>query len=115
MAPELIDPLGNKLYEALKACRTLAPLTDRHPNIKVDDAYAIPQRMLKRRLAAAERVLARSDIVDSRIQERKIKIHHSVADNASCGVFVGGDRMVESCNPAGPWRACARGQTSQGV
>ncbi|WP_028603204.1 2-oxopent-4-enoate hydratase [Ottowia thiooxydans] len=172
MKNEHINQLGDELYEALKACRTLEPLTNRHPDISIDDAYAIQQRMMKRRLDAGEKVVGKKigvtskavmnmlgvyqpdfgwltdgmvynegeaieastliqpkaegeiafvlkrtlkgpgvtaadvlaategvmacfEIVDSRIQDWKIKIQDTVADNASCGVFVLGDRLVD--------------------
>mgnify|MGYP001325392924 FL=1 len=172
MKTELIDQLGDELYEALKACRTLEPLTNRHADITIDDAYAIQQRMMKRRLDAGEKVVGKKigvtskavmnmlgvfqpdfgwltdamvynegqaieaktliqpkaegeiafvlkktlkgpgvsaadvlaategvmacfEIVDSRIQDWKINIQDTVADNASCGVFVLGDRLVD--------------------
>ena len=172
MNTELITALGDELFDALKACRTLEPLTTRHPDITIDDAYAIQQRLNGRRLQAGETVVGKKigvtskavmnmlgvyqpdfgilldgmlynegqaidaasliqpkaegeiafilkrdlqgpgvsaadvlaatqgvmacfEIVDSRIRDWKIRIQDTVADNASCGVFVLGDRIVD--------------------
>jgi len=46
-------------------------------------------------LAATAGVMACFEIVDSRIDNWKIKIQDTVADNASCGVFVLGDKLVD--------------------
>ncbi|MCX7070669.1 MAG: 2-oxopent-4-enoate hydratase [Gammaproteobacteria bacterium] len=165
MTPEQIKLHGDALYQALVDRQPLAPLTEREPDITIDDAYRIQLRMIERRLAKGETVIGKKigvtskavqqmlnvyqpdfglllsgmvyaegqaipadsmiapraeaevafilkrdldgpgvtaadvlratdfvmpcfEIVDSRIKDWKIKIQDTVADNASCGVFV---------------------------
>ena len=172
MDQQQITQLGDELYAALTAGKTVSPLTSRGFDITIEDAYHIQQRMLARRiekgekvvgkkigvtskavmnmlgvgqpdfgylldgmvynegesipmdsliqpkaegeiaflmnkdlmgpgltaadiLAATEGVMACFEIVDSRINDWKIKIQDTVADNASCGVFVLGDKLVD--------------------
>ncbi|UCV24290.1 2-oxopent-4-enoate hydratase [Ferribacterium limneticum] len=175
MEQSQINELGDELYDALVAGKTVSPLTSRGFDITIEDAYYIQQRMLSRRLengekvigkkigvtskpvmnllgvhqpdfgylldgmvynegesiemssliqpkaegeiafllkkdlqgpgvtaadvlAATEGVMACFEIVDSRITDWKIKIQDTVADNASCGVFVLGDQLVDISN-----------------
>ena len=172
MEKNLIEQLGDELYDAMKNRRVVDPLTSRFPDIDIQAAYAIQQRMMARRIGAGERVIGKKigvtskavmnmlgvyqpdfglltdamvynegqaipaatliqpkaegeiafvlkkdligpgisaadvlaategvmacfEIVDSRIKDWKIKIQDTVADNASCGVFVLGDRLVD--------------------
>jgi 2-oxopent-4-enoate/cis-2-oxohex-4-enoate hydratase len=172
MTPELITTLGDELYAALIGGHVLEPLTHRHTEITVEDAYRIQQRLNARRVAAGETIIGKKigvtsqavmsmlgvdqpdfgmltdamvynegeaiaagtliqpkaegeiafllqrdligpgvsaadvlaategvmacfEIVDSRIRDWKIRIQDTVADNASCGVFVLGDRIVD--------------------
>jgi 2-oxopent-4-enoate/cis-2-oxohex-4-enoate hydratase len=172
MQAEIITSLGDELYAALTGRQAVEPLSSRHADITVEDAYRIQQRLNARRvdagerivgkkigvtsqavmnmlgvrqpdfgmltdamvynegeaiaagtliqpkaegeiafllkrdlmgpgvsaadvLAATEGVMACFEIVDSRIRDWKIKIQDTVADNASCGVFVLGDRVVD--------------------
>ena len=172
MQAQLIEQLGTELYQALVDAKTVRPLTERHPDITIEDAYQIQKQLMKLRLTAGERVIGKKigvtskavmnmlgvyqpdfgyltdgmvynegqaipmsrliqpkaegeiafvlkktlkgpgissadvlaategvmacfEIVDSRIHDWKIKIQDTVADNASCGVFVLGDRLVD--------------------
>ncbi len=159
--------LGEELYQALRGCYTLEPLSEREPDIDIDDAYLISQRMVACRIEAdGERIVGKKigvtsaavqemlgvfqpdfgfltdamecpdgaaigiegqliqpraeaeiafrlardlrgpgvseeavlaatayitpcfEIVDSRIRDWRIRIQDTVADNASCGVYV---------------------------
>ena len=164
--PEQLDNYSQELYDALRARKTLVPLSTRDPELTIDDAYKISLGFLERRLNDGEKVIGKKigvtskpvqdmlnvrqpdfgfltdvmeipdggtaviadgliqpraeaeiafilksdlkgpgvsmqdvldatdyimpcfEIVDSRIADWKIKIADTVADNASCGVFV---------------------------
>lgn len=172
MDSKQINHYAVELYQALRSASPVAPLTEREPDMTVEDAYHISRGFLEKRLLDGERIigkkigvtskavqnmlgvhqpdfgyltdamLATSDapivldnqmiaaraegeiafvlkrrlmgpgvtnaqvlaatecvmpcfeIVDSRIQDWNIKIQDTVADNASCGMFVLGDSAV---------------------
>jgi 2-oxopent-4-enoate/cis-2-oxohex-4-enoate hydratase len=172
MDQTLITQLGDELYRALTNRSVVDPLTARHPELTIEHAYRIQQRMIERRVEAGERIIGKKigvtsravmnmlgvyqpdfgymldgmiynegesvpietliqpkaegeiafilkkdlmgpgvtnaevlaatecvmpcfEIVDSRIRDWNIKIGDTVADNASCGVFVLGDQAVD--------------------
>lgn len=172
MESAAVGECGDQLFAAFENAEVVEPLTDRYPDITIENAYDIQQRFIKRRLergekiigkkigvtsqavmdmlgvnqpdfgqltdrmvvnqgesiamsgliqpkaegeiafvlkrdlsgpgvtvadvlSATEGVMACFEIVDSRIRDWKIRIQDTVADNASCGVFVLGDRLVD--------------------
>ncbi|MES9943019.1 MAG: 2-oxopent-4-enoate hydratase [Candidatus Thiodiazotropha sp. 6PLUC2] len=173
MNEQRIDELGDELYQALSQRQMIDPLTEREPEITMEDAYHISLRMVNRRVESGESIIGKKigvtskavqnmlnvhqpdfgyltdrmvygngdempiseqliqpraegeiafmlkrdligpgvsnadvlrateavipcfEIVDSRIRDWKIKIQDTVADNASCGLFVLGDRAVD--------------------
>ena len=48
---QFIEQQGQRLYDALRTAKTLAPLTDSHPEMTVEDAYHISLHMLRLREA----------------------------------------------------------------
>src|SRR3954449_13309568 len=55
----LHQELADELWEADRAAKPVPPLTDRHPDLAIEDAYAIQTINIDRRTAAGERVIGR--------------------------------------------------------
>jgi 2-oxopent-4-enoate/cis-2-oxohex-4-enoate hydratase len=75
VSPESLGRYGDELYEALRARRTVKPLTEREADVTVSDAYAISLRMLARRLADGERVIGKKIGVTSKPVQRMLDVH----------------------------------------
>lgn len=75
MTPAEIAQHGDELYAALRARRTVAPLTARLPGITIDDAYHVSRRMLERRLGDGERVIGKKIGVTSKPVQTMLDVH----------------------------------------
>lgn len=73
----------------------IAPRAEAEIAFKLNKGLKGPGVTAQDVLDATEYVRPCFEIVDSRIQDWKIKIADTVADNASCGVFVLGDAKVD--------------------
>ena len=59
MQPALHQDLADELWEADRSARPIAPLTERHDGLDIEDAYAIQSINIERRVAAGQKVIGR--------------------------------------------------------
>jgi 2-oxopent-4-enoate/cis-2-oxohex-4-enoate hydratase len=75
MNPARVVELGDELHGALRARRTVAPLTAREPEMTIDDAYLISRRLLERRVSDGERIVGKKIGVTSKVVQRALDVH----------------------------------------
>jgi 2-oxopent-4-enoate/cis-2-oxohex-4-enoate hydratase len=75
MKTELVNEYGDELYDALRARRTVEPLTNREQEITIDDAYRISRRLLDRRLGSGEKVIGKKTGVTSKVVQAALGVH----------------------------------------
>jgi len=75
MTPEAIARYAGELYAALRAQRTVAPLTTRERDITIDDAYAISLGLLERRLQDGEKIVGKKIGVTSKAVQSMLDVH----------------------------------------
>ncbi|AKH68082.1 2-keto-4-pentenoate hydratase [Spongiibacter sp. IMCC21906] len=70
MPKNYIESIGDELYGALKDGAAIEPITDRYPDLSIDDAYKISLHFLSKRESDGERVIGKKIGVTSRaVQE----------------------------------------------
>ena len=74
MNKQKIQKYGDELYDALIARKAVAPLTDREPEITIEDAYKIQQRMIQRRLDKGETIVGKKIGVTSKVVMDMLKV-----------------------------------------
>ena len=83
----LHSELADELWEADRTAKPVAPLTDRHPDLVLDDAYAIQTINIDRRIAAGQRVIGRKVGLTSRPMQQMLGV-----DEPDFGVLT--DEMI---------------------
>lgn len=69
-----IKSYGKVLYQALRGCHMVDPLTDREPEITIEDAYAISSSMLDMRLAEGEKLIGKKIGVTSAVVQNMLGV-----------------------------------------
>src|SRR6266436_3893473 len=71
---QLVADLADQLWEAGQARAPIEPLTDRHPELEVDDGYAIQTRNIERRVAAGAHIRGRKIGLTSRAMQELLGV-----------------------------------------
>jgi 2-oxopent-4-enoate hydratase len=85
----LHQDLADELWEADRSAKPIAPLTERHPDLVLDDAYAIQTINIDRRVAAGQRIIGRKVGLTSRPMQELLGV-----DEPDFGVLTD-EMMVE--------------------
>lgn len=70
-----IGKYGDELYQALRGCGMVQPLTEREADITVDDAYHISLHTLERRISDGEKVIGKKIGVTSKAVQAMLNVH----------------------------------------
>lgn len=83
----LHQDLADELWEADRSAKPVPPLTDRHPELVLGDAYAVQTLNIERRVAAGQRVIGRKVGLTSRPMQEMLGV-----DEPDFGVLT--DEMI---------------------
>lgn len=74
MEEQQLQGIGKELYHALRSGEAVLPLTERYPDITIDDAYAISLSMLKMREADGEALIGKKIGVTSEAVQNMLNV-----------------------------------------
>lgn len=74
VTPELIAELSDALWDAERSCVPVAPLTDGHPELGIDDAYAIQTHNIDRQVAGGAHIQGRKVGLTSRTMQELLGV-----------------------------------------
>lgn len=69
-----ISQLGDELFESLSSRSPIEPLTDREPDLTVEEAYQIQEHLIQRRLALGDRIVGKKIGLTSRVVQRSLGV-----------------------------------------
>ena len=95
MTPEEITAAGDELYRCLRHRETVAPLTERHDGITIDDAYHVSRRIFERRLADGEKLVGKKIGVTGRPVQDMLDVRQPDFGYLTDAMWIGRDSGVE--------------------
>jgi 2-keto-4-pentenoate hydratase len=70
----LLGSLADELWKATRSCVPIEPLTDRHPDLVIEDAYEIQTTMIERRIAGGASMIGRKVGLTSRPMQQMLGV-----------------------------------------
>jgi 2-oxopent-4-enoate/cis-2-oxohex-4-enoate hydratase len=70
-----IESYGKELFDALRGCQMIEPLTDREPDMTIEDAYAVSSYLLDLRIADGEKVIGKKIGVTSTVVQNMLGVN----------------------------------------
>lgn len=70
-----LDAIARQLYAALRRREVVEPLSDRHPEFSIEQAYAVSRRLLDSRVADGERLIGKKIGVTSKPVQVMLGVH----------------------------------------
>ena len=74
MNPSTIVDIAFELFSALKKQQMIQPLTDRYPDIDINDAYQISKKFLSHREIEGEKVIGKKIGVTSKVVQEMLGV-----------------------------------------
>lgn len=100
---ETICNYGDELFDALVAAKPVTPITDREPGITIEDAYAIQECMIARRLATGrERIVGKKIGVTAKVVMDMLGVDQPDFGQLLSGMWVANGTAVETATLIAP-------------
>ena len=97
-----IEHYGSELHQALVNRTAVDPLTDREPDITIEDAYAIQQHMVQHRLDAGETVIGKKIGVTSKAVMEMLKVDQPDFGQMTSGMVFNEGEPIEAASMIAP-------------
>ena len=99
-----LQTLGNELYDAWHDARQIAALTERHPDISIEDAYNVQLQTIKRRIDDGERIVGKKIGITAKAVMQMLKVDQPDFGHLLSGMTHGESETLDStrfCQPRG--------------
>ena len=99
-----IASLGDEIYDAWHNARQISPLTERNPDMTIEDAYGVQLHTINRRINDGERVVGKKIGITAKPVMQMLKVNQPDFGHLLSGMTHGESETLESkrfCQPRG--------------